>query len=252
MSNLDSNKQFGTYTLGQNHIVETVWLKYKNSPEGRWITKINSVVKLYKFLKRVQPKHILELGTGIGCSTEIMAFTCPNASIYTVEQNPKCIKIAKKLIPERFQERIYFKESQVAVLKPIYEVNPFMYWAGYHTSYDWRNYDFIYVDGPGPFVAKRVKQETKEFWEALVDLPGGDIILLLHKMKEGTLIYVESRQLMVHYYERYLKHYLETVEAKREYTVFRRTAESLAPNFSDFKNSDTHYQHLLTNKYFDE
>ena len=238
MSNIDSNKQFENYTMGQNHVVENIWLKYKNNPEGIWVTKIDQAIRLHGFLKDLQPKHILELGTGIGCSTEIMAFTCPNTSIYTVEQNQKCIDIAKILIPEKFQEQIYFKLAQPAVLKPVYEVNPFVYFIGYKTPYDWRNYDFIYVDGPGPFKTLINHPETKQKWETLADLPNGDVMMFLHRMNEGTLVYIDKRQLTVHLYKRHLSHYLEVIEEDKEHTIFRRNDRPLKPDFVEFMNSD--------------
>src|SRR3990167_60313 len=135
MSNIDSNKTIEGYTMGQNHILETIWLKYKNNSEGLWVTKMTQILRLHEFLTKLQPKHILELGTGIGCSTEIIALACTNTSIYTVEQNQKCIDAAKILIPERLQEQIYFKLSKVGVLKPIYEVNPWINFQAYITPY---------------------------------------------------------------------------------------------------------------------
>ncbi len=252
MSNVDANATFDKYTMGQNHILETIWLKYKSNPEGTWVTKITQVIKLHNYLKELQPKHILELGTGIGCATEIMALACPNTSIYTVEQSPKCIEAAKILIPERIKEQIYFKFSQVAVLKPLYEVNPYVYFAGYYTPYDWQDYDFIYVDGPGPFKTTAVNPVTNEKWEILVDLPGGDVALFLYRMKEGTIVYVNKRHLMVHLYKRHLAHYLEVIEEDREHTIFRRNGNQLKADFSDFKNSDKQLVNLLENNYFNE
>ena len=250
MSNIDSNRQFGNYTTGQNHVLETIWLKYKSNQEGTWITKINQIVRLHEYLKKLQPKHILELGTGIGCSTEIMAFACPESSIYTVEQNQKCIDAAKILIPEKLQEQVYFKLAQVGVLKPVYEFNPFTYLMGYITPYDWQNYDFIYVDGPGPFKTFRTHPETKQSWETLVELPCGDVLMFLHLINEGTLIYFDKRHLTTHLYKRHLAHYLEIVEESPEHTIFRRNDRPLKSDFSDFMNSDLYLGVLKEGKYF--
>lgn len=250
MSNIDSNATIGEYTMGQNHVIETIWLKYKDSPEGAWVPGIGRVIKLYEKVKELQPKHILELGTGIGCTSEVMAFACPNTSIYTVEQNQKCIDIAKTLIPDSLKERIYFKFSEVAVLKPIYEVNPFIHFSAYSTPYDWRNYDFIYVDGPGPFMAKRTNPDDKQVWECLNDLPGGDIINLLFRLNEGTIIYFNKRVNTVRLYQRHLSHYLETVEANNDWAIFRRNNRPLKPDYSDFMNSDLYLKILKDNNYF--
>lgn len=249
MSNIDSNKQFGTYTMGQNHVLENIWLKYKSNAEGTWVTKMPTVIKLHEFLKELQPKHILELGTGIGCSTEIIAFTCPNTSIYTVEQNPKCIEIAKTMIPDVFKERIYFKLANTAVLKPIYEVNPFVYFMAYHTPYDWRDYDFIYVDGPGPFKTFANHPETKQSWEVFADLPCGDILMLLNRINEGTYVFIDKRHLTVHYLQRHCLHYLDLVEQTKDYTIFKRNSRLLKMDFVEFMNSDLTLQQAKEKNY---
>lgn len=251
MSNINSNIDVGSYQLGQNHIIESIWLKFYNNNHGAWITKVEEAVKLHENLKKYNPKHILELGTGIGCSTEIMAFTCPEASIYTVEQSQKCIDTAKILIGEKMQEQIYFRKANAGVTNPIYEVNPFQHWLAYD-DYDWRNPDFIFVDGPGPIMTEKMNPKTGEIWKCLADLPGADVIYLLPRMKEGTIVYIDHRKLMVMVYRRHLGHYLELVEDTKEYTVFKRNAVPLQNDLSDFVNKDTAYQNLLKNGYFDE
>lgn len=252
MSNIDSNKQIDEYQLGQNHVIESMWLKFSNNSQGSWITKVPECIKLHEYLAKLQPKHILELGTGIGCSTEIMAFSCPNTSIYTIEQNPKCIAIAKTLIAERLQQQIYFRHAKVAALKPIYEVSPFVHFLAYHTPFDWRNYDFIFVDGPGPIMAKMKNPDNGEVWEVLAELPGADVILLLPRMNEGTIVYIDKRKQMVMLYKRHLAHYLELVDDARGYTIFRRNAKPLKLDLSDFQNSDSTYMDLKSNGYFEE
>lgn len=263
MSNINSNRNIDGYQLGQNHVIESIWLKYKNNSQGDWIMKVKQIIQLHEKLKELQPKHILELGTGIGCSTEVMAFTCPNASIYTIEQNQKCIELAKTLIPEKTQERIYFKHIPAGVLRPIFEVNPFVNFLAYGARYDWQDYDFILIDGPGPIMAKVKNPEKEEVWETLAELPGGDLIFMLPKMKPGTLIYIDKRQSMVHLFIRHLSRYLSVEEpltqiedqklwdSKRGYIIFKRNEESLREDFSDLKNSDLVYRQLQYSGYFD-
>ena len=197
----------------------------------------------------------MELGTGIGCSTEIMAFTCPNASIYTVEQNEKCIELAKQLISEKSKERIYFKYSIAGVMYPCFEVNPFINFLAYSTPYDWRNYDFILIDGPGPLMAKRKDNKTNKIWKCLAELPGGDLIFLLSKMQEGTMVYIDKRQVMVNLYRRHLSAYLDLVEKNKDeiiYTLFRRNDKQLNDDLSNFENSDLAYRELRFGGYFNK
>lgn len=252
MSNKDSNKNIQGYQLGQNHQVEQIWLKYHSCPEGMWITKINESIKLHDYLKEFQPKFILELGTGIGCSTEIMAFTCPESSIYTLEQNPRCIEIAKKMIPDALKDRIYFKYVKPAVMKPIFQVNPNQYFACYSTPYDRIDYDFIYIDGPGPFKTIRTDPETKESWECLADLPGGDIIDFLHRTKPGAIFYLDGRKFARNLYKRHLMHYLDLILEDEYRTIFKRNQRLLNPDLSDFMNSDLLLKVLKDNNYFYE
>jgi len=114
------------------------------------------------------------------------------------------------MISENLQERMYFKHAVAGVSTPFYEVNPFINFMGYQ-DYDWREYDFIIIDGPGPLLATRTDAEGVT-WKTLAELPGGDLITLLPKMKEGTIVYIDGRMMMTHLFLRHLQHYLEVVE----------------------------------------
>ena len=245
MSNLDANKPIDGYERGQNHVLDNLGLLFQSSEHGQWIMKAGNIVKLHEKLKEFNPKHILELGTGIGCSTAVLAFSCPEASIYTVEQNQKCIDIAKKLIPQTLQERIYFRKADPqAVTVP--QVNPFITWSMFN-DFDWHGYDFILVDGPGPFKAR-----VDGKWDTLADLPNGDIINLLPKMAEGTIIYVDGRKPTTRLYNRHLGNYLERLEEDADYTLYKRTSKQLNSDFSNYENQDTKLDLLTKEHYFDE
>ena len=224
--------------------------------------KIKESLTLYEKIKELNPKHILELGTGIGCSTEFMAFACPKASITTVESDDKCIELAKVLIPEVTQERIYFRQSKVR-LSAIYEVDPFVEWLSYD-DYPQREYDFILVDGPGPTVLTKKHPVTGKSWEGLAELPGADIIFLLPRMKEGIIVYVDGRRNLINLALRHLQGYLEVIEDRGlykdhtgkefplNYTIFKRNSKTLKDDLSDFVRSDTFYTTLKENGYFDK
>src|SRR3990167_2785857 len=204
MSSIDANKPAGEYERGQNHVLDNLGLQFLSSEHGKWVMKAGNIVKLHEKLKEFNPKHILELCTGIGCSTAVLAFSS-EASIYTVEQNQKCIDIAKKLIPATLQERIYFRKADPqAVTVP--HVNPFITWSMFN-DFDWHDYDFILVDGSGPFKAR-----VDGRWDTLADLPNGDVINLLPKMAEGTIVYVDGRKPTTRLYNRHLGNYLELLE----------------------------------------
>jgi len=248
MSSIDANKKEGTYERGQNHVLDNLGLLFQSSEHGQWIMKAGNIVKLHEKLKEFNPKHILELGTGIGCSTSVLAFSCPEASVYTVEQKQKCIDIAKKLIPQGLQERIYFRKATPrAFIAP--QVNPHVNWSSYD-EFDWHGFDFILVDGPGAWMTK-VEIEGKE-WPTMAELPNGDVLNLLPKMAEGTIVYIDGRKPTRSLYNRHLGNYLEYIDGDATYSIFRRTDKQLNPDFSNYENQDVSRDNLTKGKYFDE
>jgi hypothetical protein len=176
-----------------------------------------------------------------------MSFSCPEARIYTVEQNQKCIDIAKKLIPATLQERIYFRKAD-PVIVTVPQVNPLVHFSMFN-DFDWHNYDFIFVDGPSP-VKTKVNVGGK-YWETLADLPNGDIINLLPKMAEGTIIYVDGRKHSTQLYNRHLGAYLERIEGDKTYEIYKRNGKPLKADFSDYENMDTSLINLTRGKYFE-
>ncbi len=213
------------YKFGQNVALENLWIKFHDHPEGRWIMKIQSALRLYDLIKKYQPTQILELGTGIGCGTAIMATAIDNAKIMTVEQNQKCIDIAKELIPYELKQNIHFEYCPVGLMKA---VDPFRSWSAF-VAFQWNFPDLIVVDGPGPFMLKG----------DLVNLPNGDIINFLWVMKPGTKIYVDGRKEAVALYKRFLQWYLDILEESDDHILFERNNRQLAEDLSDFRNSDT-------------
>lgn len=257
MSNVDQNQPVGAYMKGQNHVIENLWTNFANTEQGSWIMKIQEVIRLHEKIKTFSPKQILELGTGIGCSTAIMAFTCPDARIYTVEQNQKCIDIAKKLIPATLQERIYFRQANVQIVT-VPQVNPFIHWSMYN-DFDWIDYDFILVDGPGPLLTK-VKLGDK-YWETLAELPNGDLINILPRLKPGAIVYVDRRKMATILYNRHLctfydndkevwEGYLEKLEDEPRFAIYRRTDKKLNQDFSNYEDFDTSIYNLDKGGYF--
>ena len=247
MSSIDANQKQGEYERGLNHVIDNLGLLFQSSEHGQWIMKAGNIVKLHEKLKEFNPKHILELGTGIGCSTAVMAFSCPKAHIYTVEQKQKCIDISKKLIPKGLQERIYFRKADPqAVIVP--QVNPFISWSMF-SDFDWHGYDWITVDAPGPFLTKL--NIGGKYWETMADLPNGDVINLLPKMSPGTIVYVDKRKHTTRLYNRHLGNYLEKLEEDADYTLYKRTDKQLNSDFSNYENQDRSRDNLIKGKYFE-
>ena len=76
--------------------VEELHEVFKNHPEGQWIISLEDAEELDKILSRIRPASILELGTGIGAATAVLA---KYGKVQSVEQYQKCIDIAGELIP---------------------------------------------------------------------------------------------------------------------------------------------------------
>ena len=74
MSSIDANKREGEYERGLNHVLDNLGLQFLSSEHGKWVMKAGQIVKLSETIKKYDPKHILELGTGIGCSSAVIAF----------------------------------------------------------------------------------------------------------------------------------------------------------------------------------
>ena len=248
MSNLQANEKKEDHQLGQNHVIDNLWLNFYASEHGVWIMKAQCATLLHQKLKEFKPKHILELGTGVGCSSAIMAFTCSEARIYSVDQRQKCIDIAKQLIPQGLQERIYFRKADVEAVT-IPQVNPFVNWSMFK-DFDWHNYDFILVDGPGPWLTT-VNLGGKA-WKTLAELPNADIINLLPKMNPGTIVYVDRRKHATILYDRHLGNYLEKLEDSKYHAIYRRTDKTLKDDFSDYENLDKSLESLNKLNYFNE
>jgi protein-L-isoaspartate O-methyltransferase len=180
---------------------------FKFSPHGRWIVDFGDYLTLTKVISDNNIKNVLELGTGIGASTAVMALA--GANVTTVEQYDKCVTIAKELIPKDLQERIKFYREDLEVFQPI----PFQYFQRFK-KLPVGDYDLIVIDGSGPFV------DANGF---LVDMPGGDFIELIGSTKKGTLFYIDGRKQMVKLMFRFFSKYFDVLENTQNVTLLRRT-----------------------------
>lgn len=232
-----------TYELGKNPAIENLWLKFFEHPQGKWIMKLPESLRLYDLVKEMQPAQILELGTGIGCSTAVMASALTNGRITTVDSSKKCTELAKDLIPYELKQKIHFQYAPATVMKPIEKICPFHGWSAY-ADFMWVDWDLFIIDGPGPFL---IAQKLKSY---LVDLPNGDIITLLPRMKAGAKIFIQGRKEAVVLYERFFWNYIRIIENTEHYTIFQRTNKTLDKELADFENSDMTYQKLLKAGYW--
>lgn len=227
------------YQFGTNQALENLWLQFSTHPQGHWIMKMDMISKLCSLVQQYKPAQILDLGTGIGASAACMSAVSDNTHILSVEQNEKLVALAQELIPHDLKQKISFHYSPATAVKPIPSIDPFRYWSCY-VDIPWSEYNFIVIDGPGPFILK----------DSLADLPNGDIIWMLSKMTPGTKIFLQGRLDTRKLYKRFLGWYLDVTEESNDYCLFERSKEQLNEDLSNFKNSDITRGFLIERGYF--
>ncbi len=204
--------------------------RFQRSPEGGWTIAADDVLRLYRLVLRSRPQHILELGTGIGFSAAVMALALRRLGqgrITSLEQLPKCIEIARSLIPAELEPFIRIIHAPPTVFR----INRLSRWI-YFCGYDWTpaagdRFDFVVIDGPAGWI------EDGE----LVSLDSGDIFHLLPHLDQGCRVYVDGRRSLVKKIKRYLSGYLRLVEHSSEHALFERTDVSL-PLSGEIKITD--------------
>lgn len=179
------------------YTLKSIYNVFSHHEESRWIMQPENAQALHSFVKAHPIKHVLELGTGIGLSTAIIAYSLEEKGvtdyvIHTVEQSEKCLALAKQLIPLEFQKRIVFHLSEATTWKPYFLPNTEL--SIFEKLPD-DSFDLVLVDGPGPWLKG----------EHLVDLDNGDVIKLLleEKLKPGALVAWDGRVHALQLVERY-------------------------------------------------
>lgn len=198
--------------------LKNLYLVFKNHPEGKWIIGKNDALLLYKLVKKFSARNVLDLGTGIGASTAVIALALgDDGRITTVEQFKKCINLAQELIPADLKRKINFIHSDTNAFKNA-KISKYLYFSGYkNLPVNLAPFDFVLVDGPGGWL------EDGE----LVTLPNGDIINLLPYLKTGSKVYIDGRKKNTDLYKRYLSLYLKFLEQIGHNALFERTDKQL-------------------------
>lgn len=170
---------------------------FASHKEARWILKPGSASKLYGFVKETQPKKILELGTGIGLSTAVVALALEKAGvkdyeIHTVEQTEKCYKLAQELVPEELRRNVKFYRVD-AVLETLPDI-PDSVFSCFRELPE-GEWDLIIMDGPGPFLSN----------DKLIEALNGDVVKMhiAGKIKPGAKLYVDGRVTALSILERF-------------------------------------------------
>jgi hypothetical protein len=164
-----------------------IWLKvfrksHKNNSYN-WATSTIDIYVLRKLIKTHNPKNILELGTGIGASTEAIVDQMSNeTNLVSLENNSSCINtVKKKLIPYRKNYNII--KTEVKICKKKINIETLIYKISRKLNVS--NYDLIYIDGPSFLFNKNKKK-------FITGLPRGDIFYFYNKIKIGCIVIIDG------------------------------------------------------------
>lgn len=211
--------------------LSAIFSAFKRSPESKWAVGADDVLRLYQLVHRHRPEHILEFGTGVGLSTAAMALAVGRAGrgrLTTIEQDPRCLALARQLIAPRLQGGIRFVRADAEIFQ-IARISRWLYFCGYAWQPEpGARFDFVLVDGPAGWYERG----------ELVSLESGEVIRMLPFLAPGCLVYVDGRRSLVKKLKRYLKNYLTLTEQGSEYTIFVRTERPLG-SLADLEVTDT-------------
>lgn len=187
---------------------------FESSPDGSHIIEWRDALNLSTLIKRLRPKRVLELGTGIGASTAIIAHELPQGStLTTMEQTEKCVTIARALIPQELQKKMLVVYSAPRAFS-IPGLSPYLFFSGYGAIPTERGpFDLVFVDGPSGWY------ENGKF----VTLPNGDLITLIPYLAPGCIVYIDGRKSAAERYLRFCADYFSLVSKTKCYTILRRT-----------------------------
>jgi len=165
-----------------------IWLKViKRKKDGStyaWASSAIDVYILRKIIKINNPKNILELGTGIGASTEAMIDQMSNnANLVSLENNNYCINEVKKKLKSPLFKKKKFKiiKTNIKICKKKINIETLIYKISQKLNV--KKYDLIYIDGPS-FLFKKGKFVS--------DLARGDIFYYYNKIKIGCIVIVDG------------------------------------------------------------
>lgn len=164
-----------------------IWIKIlkDSSPKNNtynWTSGKLDLYTLRKIIKINNPKLVLELGSGIGVSSEaILDQINKDSKLITIENNKKCIELLKKRL-EIYDKNYEIIESGVELSKEKINIETMIYKITKNLNVD--NIDLIYIDGPS-----WTFDLNNNF---ITGIPRGDFFYFYEKIKVGTIIILDG------------------------------------------------------------
>jgi predicted O-methyltransferase YrrM len=145
--------------------------------------------KLWKLVETEHPRHILEIGTGIGYSTSIMAMAAPSANIVTLERDMSHADMAGELFAgQNLDDRISTVNGIAEEVLPTIE-NGFdcIFFDAYGIHYEFLpQYQRLLIPGGLLIVANNhLNSKTSERFFA--ELQNGEYWNILEKFGDTTV-----------------------------------------------------------------
>ena len=166
-----------------------IWIKVMNfkkiDSSYNWMSGVLDIYILRKLIKIKNPKIVLELGSGIGVSSEaILDQISQDSKLVTIENNKNCINLCKLRL-KKYKKNYEIIESEVIISKDKINIETLIYKTS--RTFDFSKFDLIYIDGPS-----FTFDEDNKF---ISGIPRGDIFYLYDKIKKGTIIVLDGSKI---------------------------------------------------------
>ena len=151
---------------------------YEDGPlpigHGQTISQPYMVAKMTELLEPDENKRVLEIGTGCGYQTAVLAEICKE--VYTIERIPELMEMAKENLKKLGYNNVYFKVGDGTLGWPEYAP-----------------YDGIIVTAGAPKIPESLKEQLKEDGGILV-IPVGDRFTqsLMKVTRKGNYFDIEN------------------------------------------------------------
>ena len=154
----------------------------KDNKDYNWATGIYDVYVLRKLIKKNKPKKILELGPGIGVSSEaIIDEMSDECELIMVDHEQKCIQQANERV-KNYNKSFNFIHSKVVLSKDKIGLETICF-----ENLGIKNYekiDMIICDGPAWYIDEKKKLIT--------DITRGDLFNIFEKLKAGCIVVIDG------------------------------------------------------------